>query len=242
MTAFLSQPRGGNIAKLSGKVTGYRCTRASASFVYSQSDQDKMGVVAIAAALAGMAGQAASVVGYASDLEEPAEYLEFDLNGALVKGWVWRSPFKEGDIVDVAVEWQGDHYEAYGIARPADRMIALYPHCSRSKGRHIKNTAKLWIIWNVMFFGPTIGVFLYVEGPDILREPAFFWLSSFLAFGFMLMFVSLSRQYMPFVRLSERVFNILGLPDPTNIDLVRSSKQQRTAQDPPELGTFYFRY
>jgi hypothetical protein len=210
--------------------------------VYSQSDQQKLGVVAVAAAFAGMGGQAASAAGFASDIEEPAEYLEFDLNGHPVKGWVWRSPFKEGDIVDVAAEWHGDHYEAYGIARPADKMIALYPHCSRAKGRHIKNAVKWWGIWNMVFFGFIVAGLSYIGGPAMLLEPAVFWISGAVAFGFILMFISLARQYMPFVRLSEKIFSILGLPDAKNVDLVKSSKEQRNAEDPPEFGTFYFRY
>jgi hypothetical protein len=242
MTNFLDKPQAGNIVKLSGKMTGYRCTRASASFVYSNSDQHKMGVVAIAAALAGMGGQAASVAGYASDIEEPAEYVEFDLDDAPVKGWVWRSPFKEGDVVDVAAEWQGDHYEAYGIARPIDKTIALYPHCSRAKGRHIKNAVKWWGIWNAVFFGATLAGVFSLGGADVLREPVFFWFNGALALGFILMFISLSKQYMPFVRVAEKVFRLLGIPNAANLDLVKSSKQQRTPMDPAEFGTFYFRY
>jgi hypothetical protein len=243
MTDFLNKPGGGdNIVKLSGNITSYRCTRASASFVYTQSDQQKIEVVAITAALAGMGGQAASAVASASDMEEVAEYLEFRLNGYSVKGWVWRSPFKEGDLVDVAAAWQGDHYEVYGIARPADKMIALYPHCSRSKGRHIKNAVKWWLIWNVLFFGVAVVAGWFLLGSEMLREPPFFVIGGFVAFMWILMFVSLSKQYMPFVRLSEKIFIILGLPDATNMDLVKSSKQQRTAEDSPEFGTFYFRY
>jgi hypothetical protein len=242
MTNFLSKPQAGNIVKLSGKMTGYRCTRASANFVYSKSDQHKMGVVAITAALAGMGGQAASTAASAGDMEEPAEYLEFDLNGNPVKGWVWRSPFKEGDVVDIAAEWQGNHYEAYGIARPADRIIALYPHCSRSKGRHVKNVVKWWAICNAAFFGAMTAWFYTLGGAKLLREPAILWTSGSLALLFIMMFISLSKQFMPFVRLAEKIFRILGLPDPANMDLVKSSRQQRTEQDEPEFGTFYFRY
>jgi hypothetical protein len=107
MTNFLSKPQAGNIVKLSGKLTGYRCTRASANFVYSKSDQHKMGDVAITAALAGMGGQAASTAASAGDMEEPAEYLEFDLNGNPVKGWVWRSPFKVVYSGDGGQTWSG---------------------------------------------------------------------------------------------------------------------------------------
>lgn len=242
MTDFLDNPQTGKIVKLSGQIVGYCCTRSSASFVFTDGDRQKMGVVAVAAALAGMGGQAASVAGYASDMEEIAEFIEFNLDGAPVKGWVWRSPFKEGDAVEVAAEWLGDHYEAYGIARPADRMIALYPHCSRSRGRHIKNCVKWWAIGNRTFFGPTAAWFFYMGGSKIFLQPAILWMSGGLAAFFIVMSVSITRKLMPFVRLAQRVFNALSLPNAVNLDLVQSSKQQRTEHDAAEFGTFYFRY
>lgn len=58
-------------------------------------------------------------------MDEEADYVEFVLEGQPIKGWVWRSPFQEGDEVEVAAEWQKDHYEVFGIARPVDHTIAL---------------------------------------------------------------------------------------------------------------------
>jgi hypothetical protein len=242
MTIFLKIPQANEVVKLSGKITSYRCIRRSASFIYSQSDQSKMGGIAIAAALTGMGGQAASNATYANSMEETADYIEFNLKSFLVKGWVWRSPFKEGDIVDIAAEWRRDHYEAYGISRPIDRIIALYPHCSRSRIQHIKISIKLWIIWNILFFGAsTLGATFLFE-KNILQEPAYLSIAGFIAFMWVLMSISLSRKYMPFVLLSETVFTVLGLPDAKNLDLIKSSKQGCSSKSPPEFGTFYFRY
>src|SRR5690242_669596 len=105
------------MVKLSGTIANYKCTRASASFVFTDSDRTKLGVVAIAAGVAGLSGPAISTASYAASTEEEADYVEFELDGKPVKGWVWRSPFEEGDEVEVAAEWQGDHYEAGAIAR-----------------------------------------------------------------------------------------------------------------------------
>jgi len=118
----------------------------------------------------------------------------------------------------------------------------LYPHCSRSTVRHIRNAAKWWVIWNVGYFGVTaVGASLLL-GIEMLREPVFFWLNGAIAIVFILMFLSLAKQYMPFVRLAEKIFTVLGIPRPRNVDLVQSSKVQRTIDDAPEYGTFYFRY
>jgi hypothetical protein len=242
MNDLSSSPQAGKAVKLSGTIANYRCVRASASFVYSLGDRDNMGVVAIAAVLAGMGGQAASVAGYSSDIDEPADYVEFNLNGKAIKGWAWHSPFKDGDFVHVAAEWRDSYYEAYGISRPADRTIALYPHCSRSKGRHIKNAIKWWAICSVIFCALMHAVAAYIGGMEFITDPSFRWTAGASTLVFVPMFISLSKQFMPFVRLSEKVFVVLGLPDAKNIDLVQSSKQQRIATDPAEFGTFYFRY
>jgi hypothetical protein len=54
--------------------------------------------------------------------------------------------------------------------------------------------------------------------------------------------ISMTLKWMVFVRLAEKVFRTLGLPDPSNIDLVKSSKAQRKPEDPGAFGTLYFRY
>jgi len=72
------------------------------------------------------------------------------------------------------------------------------------------------------------------------QEVWFTFAGLMVAFGVMTFF--LTRKWLPFVRVSEKVFRTLGLPNPSNIDLVRSSKAQRKASDPGEFGTFYFRY
>jgi len=116
MTNFLPQPNADGLVKLNGTVRNLKVTRASASFVFTESDQTKMGVVAFAAAIAGLGGQAMAIASNASAMEEEADHLEFELDGRQVKGWVWRNPFKEGDEVTVAAEHRADgHWEAFGV-------------------------------------------------------------------------------------------------------------------------------
>jgi hypothetical protein len=147
--------------------------------------------------------------------------------------------------VEVAAEWQGDHYEAGAIARQSDRMIALYPHCSRGTTKHIKNAVKWWFVgvtaWLVvaaLFFFFMIGREDYV--PFMAYGFHYGALASYAFFG--LMAFSLTRKWMPFVRLTERVCRTLGIPDSGNVDLVKSAKAQRKPDDPGEYGSFYFRY
>ena len=147
MPIFIPHPTNADgLAKLSGAITNLKVTRAHASFVFTESDQTKMGVVAIAAAIAGLSGQAIATASNASDMEEEADYVEFELNGQPIKGWVWRNPFREGNLVEVAAEPRGNYWEAFGIACPTAKTIALYPHASRGKTAHIKNAIKWWLI------------------------------------------------------------------------------------------------
>ena len=244
MTNFESQPNADGLVKLSGTVRNLKVTRTSASFVFTQTDQTKIGVVAVAAAIAGLGGQAMATASNASAMEEEADYLEFDLDGLPVKGWVWRNPFNEGDVVNVAAERKPNgHWEAYGVQRPRDKTVALYPHCSRGRARHIKNAAWWWFFgwggWVLIFFIP---LSFYLMGPTIFSDHGLYYSVTGLMTFFGVMTFSLSRKWMPFVRLSEKVFRALDLPNPSNVDLVKSSKRQRTEQDPGEFGTFYFRY
>jgi hypothetical protein len=178
-------------------------------------------------------------------VEEEADYVEFDLDGQPVKGWVWRSPFKEGDAVEVAAEWRGDHYEAGAIARPADRTLALHPHCSRGRSKHVKNAIKWWFwgvgCWLVFMFALIAITIGWVDA--VASIPEVFPYIAIGSYGFFgMMTLSLAHRWMPFVRLTEKVCRTLGFPDPGNVDLVKSSKAQRRPEDSGEFGTFYFRY
>lgn len=242
MISYAGKPEVHDIVRLNGTIKNYRCTRSFASFIFTETNEHQLGAIAVAAAIVGMAGQAASMAGAASDGEEPADYIEFELGNDEVKGWVWRSPFRNGDEVAIAAQRRGIYYELFGIARPIDKTIALYPHCSRAKGRHIKNAIKWWLIFNLLIFVPLTISMIYSSGVTVYQKPEIIWIHVALIAVFIVMFTSLARQYMPFVRVAQKVFLVLDLPGPKNIDLVKSSNAQRQDTDPPEFGTFYFRY
>ncbi len=241
-TTFAPHPNADGLVKLTGTISNLKVTRDSASFVFTQSDQTKMGVIAIAASIAGLGGQAIATAANATSMEEEADYLEFELDGKPIKGWVWRNPFQNGDMVTVAVEPRATHLEAFGIARPKDKTVALYPHCSRGRAKHYTNAAKWWVIGCTFMVGLMTTMAFFIGGTQFIfiKEGNFVMLGigAFLA----LMTYSLTRKWMPFVRLAEKVFRALELPNPSSIDLVKTSEAQRTEKDPGEFGTFYFRY
>ncbi|MQA22813.1 putative type VI secretion system effector [Rugamonas rivuli] len=248
MTDFLPHPAPLGLIKLTGKISDYKVVRESASFVFTKNDQSKLGVVAIAASLVGMGGQAISMASNTTSMEENADHIQFKLNDKILKGWLWRSPFRDGDEVEVAAEWQTDHYEIFGVTRPNDKTIALYPHCSRSISLHIKNAIKWWLIISI---GLQIGISI-LFGTNGWQELRDFWVGAidqgggwfvagitvFIAIAIW----SMTKQWMPFAKLAEKVFTTLDLPNPRNIDLVKSSRNQRKNQDNVEFGSMYFRY
>lgn len=231
--------------KLSGKIENYRVTRKESSFVFTNEELGRFYGIATVAAISGLAGQAVSLSAAASDANEMADYVEFDLDGVPVKGWLWRSPFSVGDEVVVAARLEGNYVEAIGIARPSDRTVALYPHCSRGAIKHYINSGKLWIIGTVisLLLGGISGLIvnglhatveMYTLGngaiPLIILAMA----------GFIT--IRVTFKWMKFVHIAESVFSTLGWINPRHIDLVKSSKRKRLEIDPPEYGMYYFRY
>ncbi|MCB4359493.1 putative type VI secretion system effector [Quatrionicoccus australiensis] len=251
MTDFLPHPNAEGLVKLSGTIRNLKVTRNRACFVFTESDQTKMGVIAIASAMVDMGGQAMSTAANASAMEEEADFLEFELDGKPVKGWVWWNPFKEGDEVEVAVEWRGEHYEFCAVARPEDKIVALYPHCSRGSASHWRNAWKWWISGTslaLFFCGGLMeiwGRFIYDWSPFFNEKMGSIMVLGFVGFFypvFALMTCSLARKWMPFVRLSEKVFRAFGWEKPASVDLVKRSKEGRKGDEKPEYGVFYFRY
>ncbi len=234
------------LVKLSGRIENYKCTRASASFVFTPTDRTAMGAVAVAAGAAGLGGQAVATASNASSLEEDADFVEFTLGGKSIQGWVWRSPFQEGDEVEVAAEVRGNEIEAFGVARPTDKTIALYPHCSRGRSRHYSNAVKWWLTISATLFILECLLLGWIGGSEVFVKASDNWLLLWNAIAYFAFFGAmvfcLSKRWLPFVGVAEKVFRTLGWPNPSMVDLKNRTKAQRTKNDPPECGVFYFRY
>jgi len=239
----LAQVETGELIKISGTIRHYTCERGEASFVLTRKDKARMGMVSIALAAAGMGAQAVATASNAASLQEEADHVEFDLDGKKVRGWLWRSPFKEGDIVDAAVVWQGEYFELVALANPADRTIALYPHCVRGRRAFYTLVFRWWFIFAVIF--PTVVAFLFFSFGRFSRhlfQLPFWILSGGLMASATFVIFMLMLQWTPFGKAAQRVFSVLGLNDPSGVDLKKTTKARRKQGDPPEMGAFFFRY
>ncbi len=243
-----------SLQKLSGTIENLKCKRLQANFVFVASSKSVMGVTALAAGLAGLSGQAIALAQNADSLEEEANYLEFNLGGHPVKGWVWHNPFKNGDHVEIAAEWINDHFEAYAITRPANRTIALYPHCSRGTMPHIATAAKWWfglstsilaVCYIIIFI---IGMFMNDITLDELIHFIFIQTGPTVALFFYifagLFTIVQANKWMKFVKIAERSFETLGFENPKEIDLVKRSKEYLKTKPNIDgyLGVCYFKY
>ena len=244
MDQYLEVPGQDNgLIKISGEIRNYVSERGEASFVLTKKDKTGMGMVSVALAAAGMGGQAIATASNAASLQEEVDYVEFDLGGKKLKGWLWRSPFKEGDVVDAVVVWQGDYFELVALANPVDRTIALYTHCVRGRRAFYMLVFRWWFIFAGIFSpAATFLSFSFGRLPrHIFQLP--FWLvwGGLIASATFVIFM-LMLQWTPFGKAAQRVFSVLGLNDPSGVDLKKTTKARRKQGDPPEMGAFFFRY
>ncbi len=236
---------------LSGVIENYSCARASANFFFADEDFENSSAITMSAAVLGLGAQAIGSHFQEADAEEISDRVEFYINGKLVKAWLWRSPFKDGDAVEVvAMKTKSDfEFEGYAVARPKDRIVALYPHLSRGRISHFIYAIKLWLLIGCLssaipFFYTVMASMLDGETVAQTLRAALFVLSVVAIFLFvtLLPLYSISNKYMKFVRSAEFIFNEFGWPKPKWIDLRKITAQKRTPQDSDELGNYYFKY
>lgn len=232
---------------LRGRIGNLRKSRCSQDFFFTDADRAKMGTTAIAAGVVGLGGVAVGLGGMAMDTTEEADLIEFELDGKPVKAWVWWSVFSEGDEVEVVAERWGETWQAFGVRRLSDKIVALHPHCSRGRFAHYRASFR----WGAVFFAAAmitayfiIACFAVFKGgvpiENLIITCALGTLVSALGYGFITYRVA--RKMMGFVRLAEGIFEGFGWKDVKNIDLPAITKKGKKPGEPGALGILYFRY
>ncbi|MBE2972480.1 hypothetical protein IMT09_30905 [Burkholderia cepacia] len=232
---------------LRGRIGNLRKSRCSQDFFFTDADRAKMGTTAIAAGVVGLGGVAVGLGGMAMDTTEEADLIEFELDGKPVKAWVWWSVFSEGDEVEVVAERWGETWQAFGVRRLSDKIVALHPHCSRGRFAHYRASFR----WGGVFFAAAmitayfiIACFAIFKGgvpiENLIITCALGTLVSALGYGFITYRVA--RKMMGFVRLAEGIFEGFGWRDVKNIDLPAITKKGKKPGEPGALGILYFRY
>jgi hypothetical protein len=251
MTDFIDIPNSDDLQKLTGHIKNFRKSREAANFFFTARDQSNMRLGAILSALIGDSGQAATLSNYASSMESMGDYVQFELDGRSLAGWLWGSPFKEGDYVEAAVKIQGSRYELFALYKPEERTIALYPHCIKGTRAYLRAALRRTLFANAFFITALSLLFLF--GGKQSLEQGIKFISSREALGglFLGMVITsgicftMLRKWLPFAKLAEKIFRALDFPSPSDINLSESTKRL-TAPDEDdedeEDNGLYFKY
>ena len=232
---------------LRGAISGLNRSRRNHDFVLTEVQHQQVGVTAIAASVMGMGATGIGLIGMAGNADEEADWVEFELDGKQVKGWLWMMPMRNGDTVEVVAEPAGkDHYIAYAVKRDSDDLLAVYPHATAGRKVHYRKSVKVWM-WCSFFAYLILPLFLVMQrgwGALLDADMQFGLLTGF-AFCVLISAViafRVSRKLMGFVRIAEVIFKTFGWSNVENIDLRQTSRENRRENKLSNFGHLYFRY
>ena len=232
---------------LRGTISAFERSRRSHGFAQSKIQQQLTGAAAIAAAAMGMGATGMGMIGAAGNSDEDADWVEFELDGKQIQGWLWMMPMRNGDKVEVVAEPIGNnHYMAYAVKRDGDDLLAVYPHAIAGRKVHYRESVNAWM-WLTIFTNVCMILFFIINGglAIFLKRDMQLVLLLELAFSAVLfgaMALSVTVRLIALVRIAEAIFERFGWPDVKNIDLRKTSKENRRENKLPNFGTLYFRY
>ena len=231
---------------LRGTIAKLERSRRSHDFVLTQVQQRQLGATAVGAAAMGMGAAGIGLVSMASNSDEEAEWVEFELDGKKMQGWLWLLPIRNGDEVEVVAEkLADDRYIVYSVKRDGDDIVAMYPHATAGRRAHYRSMTKimLWtffILYAILVIGTDLKGGISSDLYAYAVSMATIGVGGFVAFG--IIFYRVSLRLMGFVRLAETVFRTYGWPDVENIDLRKTSREFRGTNTLSNYGRHYFRY
>jgi hypothetical protein len=198
---------------------------------------DTAGGVAMLQAALGKAGVVHSVQ-EATDEGDLVDGFVMEVGGKTVCGSFWKATFREGDQVHVIGFERGEVFEAIAVAKPAERLIWMRPHCER--GTHSQTVVLIKrCAWLLIFMFLGIMAFTLHE-----ESPIWFGLLSFVVISFIALFFTVGMSwgyFMAFSRQMNAVGDALGLPESEKIDLFQSTISERKAGRPAlPLGVYYY--
>ncbi|MBU9132007.1 hypothetical protein KTD17_03240 [Burkholderia multivorans] len=230
---------------LRGTISQLKCRRRHQDFVLNEAQHAYIQATAAGAALAGMGASAIGLIQSSANSEEEADWVEFELDGKHIEGWLWKMPMTNGDEVEVVVERRPrDRYFAYSVRRVRDDMVAVYPHATRGRSALYQWLMKIMLCLFIPIFG-LLCILLFRDVDGIERATLVIFLGVTGAAALVIFWVLFHRAYLKmkhFARLAEVIFACYGWSDVRRINLVRSSKQMKPETRDLEYGIHYFRY
>ncbi|PTB22740.1 hypothetical protein C9I57_03030 [Trinickia symbiotica] len=233
---------------LRGRISNLQRSRRSHDFVLSQAQQWQVSATGLGAAAMGMGAAGIGLINMAVNSDEEADWVEFELDGKRIEGWLWMMPMRNGDNVEVvAQQVLHDQYIAYAVKREGDDLLAVYPHATAGRKAHYRNMRRLmwrsFLVIYPIFFLMTYFASERVGGiglDDLLYLNGCIAIGGSLMFG--ILFYRAARRLVRFAYLAEAIFRAYGWPDVENIDLRKTSRENRRGNKLPNYGNYYFRY
>lgn len=232
---------------LKGTISKLRCYTREHDFMSTPDQHTQIGITAIIATAMGMGAHAAGMVGSVGNKAEKAHWLEFELDGKKIQGWVWTMPLGTGDKVEVVAEHTGGHcYTGYAIRRVDDGLVAAYPHVIAGRKVLYRNSVRGWLWFSVIailfyMFDSVLEMGLSI----LLEEDTWHFMALWIVVCFVtigLIAFRISRMYMESVCMAEAIFRTFGWPDVEKIDLRKTSKENPGEYKILGFGERYFRY
>ncbi len=236
----------GTMERLSGTLSALRRTRQQREFVLEQIGGAGVAPTAIAAALSGMGGAAIGIA--TMETGEEADHIEGEIDGMPFKGWFWRFPFRNGDVLTLSGQRNDGVFHALAAQRQEDGLLAVHPHCTRGRRAHWKSSFSFWLKVFAVLYGLSMAFMLAIvayRGDPPMGEVLWFLLAyglpvCALIFGFLAYRSAVKLK--GFAVIAESIFAGFGWPSPTTIDLPARSKGKKREGDSNEFGYKLFRY
>ncbi|WP_176026157.1 putative type VI secretion system effector [Robbsia andropogonis] len=233
---------------LRGSITGLTKRRASYETVFTESDKQAMERTALVAALAGLNDVALNLSSSTEFTDTVADLVTFNINGEVVRAWIWLSVFENGDEVEVVAERAGDDWIGYAVRRCSDGVLSVHPHCERGS----KANFKFFLKWSVLFWSGCglaatllVTVMAMSNGMPNGWDPFFkAFLPAWIVWEATAVFIAfrISRRFRKQLPMANKIFATFGWSDPPNVDLPKASKKLRQPEDTWEMGKLIFRY
>ena len=200
-------------------------------------EQRLAGTVAVIQAATGQAGAVLSAQA-ATDEGDPVEGFAMEVAGHPVHGSFWKTTFQDGDNVQVVGNFQNGVFHAIAVTKPEERMIWMQPHAERgtkASARNIMNKASISSL--LLFVIAPVLAWLMNESIGLMLMMAIIGCSLI----WVVMVLWSWGDFMCFAHQMNNVGAALGMPEPENIDLFKSTKQAK-ANGKPDLpmGVYYY--
>ena len=200
-------------------------------------EQRLAGTVAVIQAATGQAGAVLSAQA-ATDEGDPVEGFGMEVAGHPVRGSFWKTTFQDGDNVQVVGNFQNGVFHAIAVTKPEERMIWMQPHAERgtkSKARHLLKCSG----WFVLF-----GYFCALLLTRFTESPLWANLLGMSVSIPTILLVTVGMSWGDFMGFSRQMNSVgaaLGMPEPENMDLFKSTRQAKTngKSDLP-MGVYYY--